>query len=242
MTQYVLVNNIEHHDLRIDTTHSAELGDNVFFAQTFCTELNRIQRHYPVFFHKDPQTGEFNTIALFGLEQGENLFLHNHHWQADYIPLSMQRLPFAIGFQQTSQGDLQRVVTLDIDSPRVSSSTGQPLFLEFGGNSDYLEYITATLETLHTGAEEDKAFIRTLQTYDLIESVTLDIELSNQQTIQLNGFYTVDLTRLAHLENEAILNLVHQGYLEAIYMLNASHTNMQSLIARKENQISTQHD
>ena len=39
------------------------------------TEFADVQREYPIFFRKDPATGEFMSIALLGFSKDENLFL-----------------------------------------------------------------------------------------------------------------------------------------------------------------------
>ena len=70
MTKHVLLNNVEHRDLRVITRHGADLGDNVMYALTFPAEFRNIQAHYPIVFHPTEQ-GEFVPLALFG-------FRHSH--------------------------------------------------------------------------------------------------------------------------------------------------------------------
>ena len=40
---------------------------------------------------------------MFGVEEGENLFLDEKGWNASYIPLNIMRQPFLIGFQEKTQ-------------------------------------------------------------------------------------------------------------------------------------------
>jgi hypothetical protein len=117
------------------TRHSAEFGDNVQAVLTFPTEYGDIQREYPLLFRKDPGSGEFQSIALLGLERGENLFLDEGRWSASYVPGIVARGPFLIGFQeQEVDGETHRepVIHVDLDDPRVNETEGEAVFLEHG--------------------------------------------------------------------------------------------------------------
>ena len=85
MANNVLLNSIEHQNIKIITERSSEYGDNVWYALTFPSEFKSLQAYYPVFFNKDANTGEFFPVVLFGFEQQENLFLENGKWDAAYI-------------------------------------------------------------------------------------------------------------------------------------------------------------
>ena len=100
MARYELLNNVDHGDLRIIIDRSAEFGDNLWYSLTFPSEFRNVQRHYPVFFTRDPDSGEYQAVAMFGVEEGENLFLDEQGWKAGYIPLNILRAPFLVGFQE----------------------------------------------------------------------------------------------------------------------------------------------
>ncbi|MFM7783608.1 MAG: SapC family protein, partial [Gammaproteobacteria bacterium] len=80
MPRHELLNNERHKDIRIDTAHSARLGDGLMSVMTFTSEFRRIQKHYPILFRKDAETGRFHPLALFGFAEGENLFLEDERW------------------------------------------------------------------------------------------------------------------------------------------------------------------
>jgi len=256
MKKHVLLNNIEHKDLKINLERSAQMGDNVWYTQTFPMEFRSAQAHYPILFQKDSETGQIMPVTLFGFENDNNLFLKNGKWDAAYIPLAVQRMPFYIGFQESTVDvvkEKNRVLTLDIDSPKVNKTHGADLFLEYGGNSDYLEHIANVLEALHHGLQENSAFIEALTNCELLEAVTLDIELNdgskNQLTVtldielndgsknQLMGFYTINEDNLNSLSQYKLAKLHSQGYLQAIYMVIASQVHINDLVARKNTQI-----
>ena len=81
MNNAVLLNNIDHKDLRVITTRGAAYGDDVKFALTFPAEFRNVQAHYPIVFQKTAD-GKFQSIALFGFQDKENLFLGPDGWDA----------------------------------------------------------------------------------------------------------------------------------------------------------------
>jgi hypothetical protein len=110
-----LLNNLEHRDLRVITRRGAALGDQVMSAVTFPSEFRDVQACYPIVFRKTVDGLGFEPIALFGFEDGENLFLKGERWDAPYLPMMVERQPFLIGVS----GD-QLMINIDLDHPRVS--------------------------------------------------------------------------------------------------------------------------
>lgn len=239
MTRHVLLNNHQHQQLKVRTERSAALGDNQMFVPTFVAELRSIQAHYPVFFHKHPQTAQFQPIALFGFKSGENLFLGESGWDADYVPMLIERQPFLIGHQPNPEvpGGQERVIHIDLDSPRVNEQEGQALFLEYGGTTPYLQRIGAMLEAIHHGMQDNQQFTQMLLDLDLLETFSLDIQLDNGARHQMVGFYTLNEDKLAALDAKALSSLHAKGYLMGIYMILASHSQLKGLINRKNQQL-----
>ena len=236
---YVLLNNVEHHNLKVITERSARYGDDVNFALTFPVEFRHIQSCYPIFFRKDANTGQFAPIALLGFQPRENLYLTEDGWDAHYIPLMIRRHPFIIGFQQVQgEGDTKSaIVSIDLNSPRVNEDEGEPLFLEHGGVSDYLSSTTEMLETIRLADEMNAGFVETLLELDLLESVTMQVELKNGSKNELLGYYTINEEKLQHLDGEALGKLHSKYYLESIYMILASLACFRTLIEKKNEQL-----
>jgi hypothetical protein len=241
MPNHALLNNIEHKQLRILTRRGAAYGDAVMSALTFPAEFRELQAHYPIVFAKNHDGTSFDPIALFGFQQGENLFLGGgaglggglgSGWDAPYIPLTVERQPFLIGRPADGSGE-GMMIHVDLDSPRLSTTEGEPLFLSYGGSSEYLERISSVLRTIHDGLETSKTFIDALLHLELLESFVLDIELADGSQNRLAGFYTIHEERLAALKGEQLARLHEAGYLQAIYMAVASLSQFRSLIDRK---------
>jgi len=228
MTNSVLLNNIDHKDLRVVTARGVQYGDAVMSALTFPAEFRNIQAHYPIVFRKSAQ-GEFQTIALFGFEDKQNLFLKAGGWDAAYLPLMIERQPFLIG---NANGEL--LMHVDLDSPRVSRTAGEALFLKHGGNTAFLEHLNSVLLTIHQGLEATPPFIAALLELELLESFVLDIELGDGSQNRLAGFYVIHEERLGELGAAALERLHTRGHLQAIYMAIASLSNFRDLIERRK--------
>ena len=153
MSLSALLNNVDHKDLRVVTKHGAQYGDNVMTALSFPHEFRNLQAHYPIVFFKSEDGTGFHSAALLGFQEGENLFLEAGGWDAAYVPLTLARQPFLIG---NVKGEM--LLHVDLDSPKVSRTEGEPVFLEFGGNTDYLEQVSSMLRAIHDGLEQAPAF------------------------------------------------------------------------------------
>lgn len=226
MTHPVLLNNVDHADLRIVTTRGAAWGDAEMSAVVFPAEFRSVQAHYPIVFQKTA-TG-FQPLALFGFEQGQNLFLGAGGWDAHYLPMAVERLPFLIG----RSGD-ELVVHVDLDHPRISRSEGEPVFLPHGGNTEFIERINSLLLAIHEGVQATPAFVEALLAHRLLESFVLDVERADGSQSRLAGLYTIDEERLAALDAAALEQLHRAGHLMPIYMAVASMSNLRDLIERQ---------
>ena len=52
MTNHVLLNNIEHHDLKIITDKSEKYGNDTMYSVVYPFEFKHVQADYPIFFIK----------------------------------------------------------------------------------------------------------------------------------------------------------------------------------------------
>jgi len=237
MARYALLNNVDHRDLRVILRYGAEFADNVATVLTFPTEFADLQREYPIFFRKDRTTGEFQSVALLGFQEGENLFLEGGRWNANYIPGIVARGPFLIGFQEQQVDGAMRkepVIHVDVDHPRVSRTEGQPVFLPHGGNSPFLEHVAVVLRGIHKGLEVGKAMFAEFTRLELIEPVKLEVNVSDSEKYALDGLHTINQEKLRTLDGESLLQLHRAGFLQGAYLVIASLGNVKSLMAVKQ--------
>jgi hypothetical protein len=231
-----MLNNIAHKDLRVITRYAAEFGDSVGTMMVVPTEFAEVQREYPIFFRKDPATGEFSSFALLGFSKDENLFLEDGAWKAAYVPGIVARGPFLIGFQERRENaDVQKeaVIHVDLDDPRISSTEGEPVFLPQGGNSRYLDRLVGILNGIRMGLEVSKAMFAAFAAADLIEPVKIGVKFNSEEQYDLHGMYTINQKKLAELDAETLHQLNRSGFLQGAFLVTSSLGNVQRLIEMK---------
>ena len=242
MARYELLNNVAHKDLRVATGFGPQFGDDVGMVPAFPSEYAELQREYPIFFRKDSD-GQWQSVALLGFEQRENLFLQNGRWSAAYLPGAAAKGPFLIGFQeQHTDGELRQepVIHIDLDHPRVNHVEGEAVFLPQGGNSPYLEHIATVLRGIRDGSEFGSAMFSAFDSMGLIQPVNLDVQLDERYRVNVNGLHSIDRDRLAALDAESLAQLNRAGYLEGAYLVLASLQNMRRLMAEKQRRLREQ--
>lgn len=233
MARHMVLDNVAHKNLKIITRRAAELGDNIAAVNVFPAEFRALQADYPIVFRK--QADGYEPMAVFGFEPGENLYLRGGGWEAGYVPMSVERQPFLIGLEDDgAEGDERLSVHIDMDSKRISEREGEPVFLEFGGVTPYLDHIRSVLLAIHEGHGANRAFSDLLVEQDLIEPFALDVELKDGARRRMEGFHTINEEALGALGGSALEALHQKGFLEAGYMALASLSNFRKLIRWKQ--------
>lgn len=243
MARYELLDNVTHKDLRVATGFGREFGDDIGMVPAFPSEYAELQREYPIFFRKDRDSGAWQSVALLGFEQRENLFLQDGRWNASYLPGAVAKGPFLIGFQeQRIDGELREepVIHVDVEHPRVSSSEGEAVFLPQGGQSPYLQHIASVLRGIRDGAEFGKAMFAMFDSLELIQPVNLDVQLDEKNRVSVSGLHGIDREKLAALDAGSLQRLNQAGYLEGAYLVLASLHNVRRLMAEKQRRLREQ--
>ena len=243
MTNHVLLDNVTHKTLRVNRVYSADQGDNVNVVRVFPVEFGQLQNEYPMFFFKNTESGHFETIALLGFSDEENLYLGESGWDASYIPLAIERQPFLIGFQeQNVHGAPTQVPVVHIDmnhpSVGVGDAVGEPVFLPQGGETPYLERISSVLMAINQGHEIAESFSQLLVGLELLEPLAIDIEFVDGSRKGLDGLYTINEEKLKTISTNALEKLHKKERLQDIFMVIASMPNLARLIQRKNQQLS----
>lgn len=235
MSQVVLLDNVEHPDLKLITGYSAAYGDNVNMALVFPTEFAEVQREYPILFRRT-EAGGFQAFALLGLDADENLYLDSQGWHARYVPAIQARGPFLIGFREQSvDGEVRKepMIMVDLDHPRISRTEGEPLFQRHGGHSPALERVVQNLRTLHIGVEVSQAMFAAFEAAGLLAPVEIDIRLDETTEYSLPGFFSISQEGLDQLDGEALQQLNASGFLGLAFCVRTSMGNMSRLIDMK---------
>ena len=227
----VLLNNVDHHGVRVITRYAPEFGDAVNQTLVFPTEFESVQRHYPIVFRRDAE-GALRPVALLGLARDENLFLDGAGgWHSGYVPALLQRGPFSIGTRDAPDGE--PMIRIDLAHSRVSRSEGTPVFLPHGGNSPYLEHIAGVLRTIYVGHHMLEPMIAAFEGAGLLRPVNLEARVAETEIYAVSDVLTIDRERLAALGADELAALHRQGFLQCAFLAAASLGNMQRLAELK---------
>ncbi len=233
MSNHQILNTADHAELRVHTGAGAEFGDAAMAALVVPEEFRQAQAHYPIVFRRDAESGAFTGLALFGFENGENLFLDGDTWDARYRPLSIAIQPFLVG--QAPDGEGEGQVHVDMAHPRIArNGEGTRVFDEHGKPTPMLETISEQLGQLHGGYQASGSFYDALARYQLLEPFSFEVPLSNGSKHSLVGFHMIDEEKLRALDGDALGSLHAEGHLLPIFMAVASLSNLSELVVRKD--------
>ena len=239
MSNLTAINHATHRALRIVAARAAASYANVNITSVIPREFARLLANFPIFFGKSAEEGQFEPAALLGFQRGENLFLTEGVWDAQYVPLQIQRQPFALLPRQNAEPGAPPAldVALDMSNPGIDPQEGERLFQDDGQPTPYLQNVTAILSALVTGSREAYAFTEKLSALDLIEPVRVDIEFLDGTETKLQGLYWIAAAKLKALTAAQLAELRDLEYLEWIYFQMASVAHVSGLVSRKNKRI-----
>lgn len=195
------------------------------FSPIVTVEIPLLAGDVPILLSKDPETGRFFCGAMLGIDPGEDLFDGPEGITLGHCPLDRTRTGFYIG---------EAGLAVDLDSPRVTADLdGDALFTPDGEPASPLQRIIAALGTFRAGIEPTEAFIHMVLDHKLVEPVDIGLSFDDGSRRTLQGLYTISQDRLRGLDDEAIVDLFHRGYLQLIYLIIASFRNIARLATIK---------
>lgn len=234
MSKAVVLNNVDHKDLKVDTRPESSPHQNINRSVVYVTEIGELHKEFPLVFFKHPETGQTQLHAILGLAKDENLFIDNNGWTTRFVPALIARGPFSLGYQKSEGEEVQNpIICIDTDDPRVNNEHGEDLFLQFGGEAPYLNYIIKTLQTIEAGIEFDKTLLTLVESMDLLEPVSIQIKLNNEEEVNFSNYYTINQDKLSQLNGEELTKLNQFGVLSLLYFILSSTGNFQQLITLK---------
>ena len=225
----------QHRSVAVDTRARPEYGDVVNRAIALSAEFNELHREYPLLLRKTKEEPGFVAHAILGFEKDENLFVEGDRWTSTFIPATLARGPFSLGYIRAEDGSDTPAglkVMIDEQHPRLRAD-GQPVFLPLGGESPYLEGIKRVLQTVDAGLRVDRVLYRELVALELLEEVKIQISVFPELRYDFGGYHTINQEKLAGLNGEQLLRLHRLGLLGPVYFLISSLGNFQRLVNQK---------
>jgi len=229
----------QHRSVAVDTRARPEYGDTVNRAVALSAEFNELHREYPLLLRKTEEAPGFVAHAILGFEKDENLFVAGDRWISTYIPATMARGPFSLGYIRPEDGGnspdgvkAQLRVMIDEQHPRLRTE-GQPVFLPLGGETPYLQGIKRVLQTVDAGLRVDRLLYRELVAMELLEEVKIQISVFAELRYDFSGYHSINQEKLAALNAEQLHRLHRLGLLAPVYFLISSLGNFQRLVNLK---------
>ncbi len=218
----------QHKDLRVLPTYSAEPMEGRHVAPLLLQEFPAAAPFYPIFFLKAGDQEVYSPVAVFGLQEGQNLFMNNGEWQGQYIPAALSAYPFTLA----QSSDEQLVLCVNEQANNVSRTEGEALFNAEGQATDYLNNINNYFKEYITANGTSRNIMSQLVEMGLMKADGLQYrDLAGNQR-RLNGFYVIDREKFDALTDEQFLQLRTFGVLPAIYAHFSSLERIGALIAK----------
>lgn len=229
----VLLNNIDHADLRVAIRAGAGFGDAANQLPLFPAEFEEAQRCFPIIFRSE--ASGIQAYALLGLDRDENLFLDGERWTSAYVPAFQRRGPFSIGLTPPRMGEVdpEPMIYVDLDDPRTGVADGLPVFREHGGNAPLLDHMADVLRVIYEGTASAPGIYAAWQEAGLLAPITMQVNLGDELIYELPEVMTIDRQALAALSGEPLDRLHRGGSLIAAIMAASSLGNVQRLIDLK---------
>ncbi len=205
---------------------------NAMFLAT--AEFADASADYPIVFVEAGADAQGNRqvapIAVFGLQEKENLYVEDGRWRVNYIPALLQAYPFGI-----ARIDESRVaVVMDESWTGWSTTEGTPLFDEQAQPSDYLKGMRDQLERVEAEIQRTRLFGKLLMDADLLATMRFDATLGDGQKIAVEGFMAVDEKKLAALPDAKVVEFHRNGVLGLIHAHQISMRHMRRLIGWRQ--------
>lgn len=233
MSKPTVLNNVDHKNLKIDIRPDANVKVNRSLA--YATEINELHKEFPLVFYKNSE-GKTQLHVILGLDKDENLYVDEKGWSTRFVPALLARGPFSLGYNKTKKENNEPqdpVICVDLEDPRVNTEQGEDVFLQFGGEAPYLNYVKKALQTIDSGMHYENTLFTLVESMDLLEPVSIQIKLSNVEEINFSDYYTVNQEKLAKLSGEDLVKLSQHGVLSLLYFVISSLGNFQTLMELK---------
>ncbi|HEX2542774.1 MAG TPA: SapC family protein [Caldimonas sp.] len=198
------------------------------------TEFPQAGLEFPLLFVGTGQTGAtgrqaMSTIALLGLNEGENLQLEGDRWVARYIPAYIRRYPFA---SATVPGPAGLKVLVDDTWAGFSECAAEPLFTADARPAPALRRAIEFLERFELEAERTRAFCERVVALDVLKEMKAEATLPGGEKISVDGFHAIDEDRLHALPDATVLELHRTGMLALMQVHLLSLANIRHLVNR----------
>lgn len=222
----------DHSHLRLLPVTDHSYARSELVAPIVIDEIADVAREYPIVF----PTGGALPVALMGVEKDSNAYVGvKGEWLANYIPahirqypLTMARVPGAAATpKDESQADAPErfVVLLDVESPLVSATDGEPLFRADGKPGPAAAQRMRLMEQMPTRARLTQRLVQAIEAAGVLTERAIRIRRTGEADRQVTGVRVIDEAALNKLDDATFSQLRASGALPLVYAALLSWAN-----------------
>lgn len=185
---------------------------------------------YPIAFTRDSDTGEFLSVAVFGLRTAENLFVdQDGQWlPRSYLPAYVRRYPFCIAEIPDKDGRApQRLVCFEDGA---LSPAGEALFDDKGQATPSWDNIQRLLEAVESSRQQTRVLCKRLESLGLFTPFEALALPRVGQRMRLQGLFRVDEEKMNAIPGKDLRVMLRKGELRATYAHLISLENFAKLM------------
>ena len=206
------------------------LADKLNAMFVAAVEFGDVCREFPIVFVKAGKEADgrdaIAPIAVLGLTQNQNLYVSGERWRAQYMPAILRFYPFCIARIDQSRF----AVCMDTAFKGLNSEEGQPLFDAEGKPAELLQTMQKQLEALEAEIQRTRLVGQRLQELDLLRDMRFDATMPDGSQHTVDGFLTVDETKVTALPDNVVAELHRNGILGLVHLHWVSLGNMRRLV------------
>ncbi len=221
----------QHADWGTKPLDGAHFLKNVHAVPVVIDEFVQIQRTFPIIFAAAENPV---PLALMGLNEGVNVFLDDEGKfnQPLYVPAYVRRYPFMLA--QLGQNPQELSLCFDPTSGAVGPDGEVTKLFDNGQPSEGTKGILSFCESFEEGAQRTGAFVRELQSLDLLMDGEVSIQAEGaEQPYIYRGFKMVNEEKLRELRGDQLRKMMGNGMLTLIMAHLFSLDLMRDLFGRQ---------
>ena len=222
----------DHGTLRLLPVTDYDFARGQLAAPIVIDEIADVAREYPIVF----PAGRRLPVALMGVEKDSNAYVGTDgKWLATYIPAHIRNYPLALRWlppepQAARPGEQAPVqdrfaVLVDVESPFVSTSGGEPLFNADGSLAPTAQPRLRILEQMQTRARVTRRLVQAIDGAGLFSERAIRIRRAGEPDHQVSGIRVIDEAALNKLDDAAFNALRRSGALPLVYASLLSWAN-----------------
>jgi len=227
MANIVPIRKEQHQNLKLAQTRDLSHIAGQHIIPLTAAEFAQGSASFPIVIVKNPDSEQYRSVAMLGVEAGENLFYQDDKWTAVSIPQSIGIAPFSLGIDPEKENTL--IACVDLDSDFVGEDKDLALFEEDGKDSEVLVNVQQALGRLYDNERMTEQFIKELQDNNLLQELELNIALSTGEQKKLVGIFTINEEKLKDLPDDKVLDFHKRGLFVPIYSMLGSISQINRL-------------